>query len=42
MDEQDKKIDNLESPEVKYAPNWPPKPQPSVDPQLTMKLRKDI
>ena len=38
MDEQDKKIDNFESPEIKYAPNWQLKPQPSVDPQLQTDL----
>ena len=38
MDEQDKKIDNLETPEIKYAPDWPPQPKPAVDPALEATL----
>ena len=38
MDEQDKKIDNLETPEIKYAPDWPPQPTPAVDPALEATL----
>ena len=34
MDDQDKKADELETPEIKYAPNWPPQPTPSVDPSV--------
>ena len=38
MDEQDKKIDNLETPEIKYAPDWPPQPKPAGDPALEATL----
>ena len=34
MTDQDKKADDLETPEIKHAPNWPPQPTASVDPSL--------
>ena len=37
-DEQDKKINELETPHAKFAPNWPPKPEPAVDPHLKTDL----
>ena len=38
MTDQDKKADDLETPEQKFAPNWPPQPAPAVDPALEANL----
>ena len=38
MTDQDKKADDLETPEQKFAPNWPPQPKPAVDPALEANL----
>ena len=38
MTDQDKKADDLETPEQKFAPNWPPQPAPAVDPALETNL----
>jgi len=41
MDDQDKKAEELENPlfnESPFAPNWPPKPTPAVDPALEANL----
>ena len=38
MTDQDKKADDLETPEQKFAPNWPPPPAPAVDPALETNL----
>ena len=38
MTDQDKKADDLETPEQKFAPNWPPQPAPAVNPALEANL----
>tara|TARA_B100000941_G_C27964451_1_gene283186 strand:- start:9 stop:455 length:447 start_codon:yes stop_codon:yes gene_type:complete len=38
QDDQDKKIDSLEAPEIKFAPDWPPQPKPAVDPNVHITL----
>ena len=38
MDDQEKRADDIEMPEQRFAPNWPPQPKPAVDPALEANL----